>query len=153
MVSPSRILVLCTGNLCRSPLAAAALQRLSERAGVALQVRSRGLSAALGHRVPAGTLAAAAASGLCLEDHTPSQVTAADAEWAEEALVMEPWQRERLQALRADLLVTGLWEELSLPEIPDPYGRSPEFHAAVGRLLEQALGAWLARRFPGPFLA
>src|SRR5439155_17823810 len=67
------ILVVCTANRCRSPLAAALLRDEISRRGVAARVDSSGLLEA-GHPATEETLDAASALGLDLEDHRSGQL-------------------------------------------------------------------------------
>ena len=144
---PRRILVVCTGNLCRSPFAAGLLAHLAGAGGLDLQVRSRGLGAADGLAPPAPTRLAAAARGFDLAGHRGTQIELADTEWAEEILVMEPWQLEGVRGLDPVGRVTGLWTFLpGRREIPDPYGSDEEEHRRTARLLEDALRRWLEER-------
>ena len=54
--TPYRILFVCTGNTCRSPMAAALLRhRLGERAGV--EIASAGISAPAGSPASANAVA------------------------------------------------------------------------------------------------
>jgi protein-tyrosine phosphatase len=81
-----RVLVLCTGNICRSPYASARLKELSDP-GPDLEVRSAGL---IGPDRPAPDNARSAAEkrGLDLEDHISQLVTREAVEWAELIVVM-----------------------------------------------------------------
>ena len=52
MVLPSPILMICAGNLCRSPFAEVYMRMRFEEAGVAAECYSRGLLAMPGRKVP-----------------------------------------------------------------------------------------------------
>lgn len=54
----SRILIVCTGNTCRSPMAEAMLRRMAEERGLDVEVRSAGVSTADG--LPISSYAAVA---------------------------------------------------------------------------------------------
>ncbi len=143
---PPRVLVVCSGNLCRSPLAGAILERLARERGIPLEVRDRGLTPLEGESPPGETLAAAREMGLDLSGHRGRGLGVEDLEWADRVLVMEPWQKEAIQAWKAGKArVEGLWEWApgSPGWIPDPYMERGETHRAVARLLEKALAAWL----------
>ncbi len=140
------MLVACTGNLCRSPLAGAILERLAGEKGLPLEVRTRGLTAVEGESPPLETLRAAREAGLDLSGHRGRQLNTEDLEWADRVLVMEPWQKEALEGMKSGgALVQGLWEWApgSPGEIPDPYMEEAGAHLRVLRLLERALEAWL----------
>jgi protein-tyrosine phosphatase len=122
-----RILVLCEGNLCRSPFAALLLERALGSRGVA--VESAGLGAANGHPAPDFAQEVAAELGVSLAEHRSrmldrSQVLAAD--WI---LVMDLDQRRRLVAFapeaegKVELLGRFAPGAGRTPEIPDPMDR------------------------------
>ncbi|MCS7313804.1 MAG: low molecular weight phosphotyrosine protein phosphatase, partial [Acidobacteria bacterium] len=88
-----RILVVCTGNLCRSPMAAVYLKHRLRQRQVPHEVQSAGIMAWPDQ--PASELAqrVVASSGLSLHGHRSRPLTAdwlAEADWV---LVMEPWHR------------------------------------------------------------
>lgn len=72
---PVRVLFVCIGNVCRSPLAAALLRRIGDGAGVAVEVSSAGTSADIGAPMDPGSAACAARHGLDTPDHTARQLT------------------------------------------------------------------------------
>jgi protein-tyrosine phosphatase len=77
------ILVVCTANQCRSPLAAVALQERADAAGLPIRVRSAGVSAVPGIPATPPTVDAARKLGLDLSEHAsvpldPDDIRAAD---------------------------------------------------------------------------
>lgn len=109
-----RILFVCTGNTCRSPIAevlATAQGIQADSAGVAAQ-RSN-------HATPFATRALRAARGQSLDDHTPQSVDALDLSAYDQIVAMAPTIAQQLRAdydVAPDRLIT--WT------IPDPYGGS-----------------------------
>jgi protein-tyrosine phosphatase len=71
---PLRVLIVCTANVCRSPVAERLLQRRLRDANIPAQVSSAGthVTAARVHRY---TLAAARSRGVDLGDHRPRVLT------------------------------------------------------------------------------
>lgn len=69
-----RVLTVCTGKICRSPLAALALARHAPE----LMVASAGLQAVVGAGFDPGSAAVAAALGLEPGPHVATQFTDAD---------------------------------------------------------------------------
>lgn len=94
-----RVLFVCTGNLCRSPLARALFERLAADAKLAVDSLSAGLHAQPGARPPAEALAIAKEAGLDLSGHAASPVSREIVETADLVLVAERFQASELRAL------------------------------------------------------
>lgn len=92
----SRVLVVCTGNICRSPIAAALLKR-SAAFGADASVTSAGLRAVVDHPVDSVMLkAVAGVAGLDLEDFRARQLTSAMIDDADLILTMTTRQRSEV---------------------------------------------------------
>ena len=85
--SVTDILVLCTANTCRSPMAQALLARRLARRGVAVCVRSAGMLGD-GEQPPPEAVRAMAGYGLDTEPHRSYQVAAIDLAHADLVLAM-----------------------------------------------------------------
>ena len=83
-----RILVICTGNICRSPLAAALLTRGLVEKGTA-SVQSAGVAALTGHAAEETVSRIAAEHGISLADHCATQISIDATRQAELILAME----------------------------------------------------------------
>ena len=90
-----RVLVLCHGNICRSPFA----ERLLAERGRALQVTSAGLAAADGDPADPTARRVAESFGISLEEHRSRRVTGDDLEAADLVLVMQGSQAQAVRAL------------------------------------------------------
>ena len=140
------ILVVCTGNICRSPVAAAMLAAtLPGR-----RVDSAGLGALVGHGVEPTARELAEADGLDVANHQARQLTEAMLQAADLILVMSEGQRHAV----ADLAPAALGKTMLLGkwldggkgrEIPDPYRKSREAFEHVHGLLREATAAWVKR--------
>jgi len=119
-----RILVVCHGNIIRSPLAARLIERLVADNSRALTVASAGLGAEPGR--PSHTLAVEAAAPLRIDlrDHAAKRLTAEDVASADAIFVMDVEQRLRLRRRHPDaaaktFLLASLAADTPL-EVRDP---------------------------------
>lgn len=95
LATPLRVLVLCTSNICRSPLAAALLRAALPPT---CTVTSSGLWAWDGREASTHSvkLAARRLGGNPLRDHRSTELTHAILDAADAIFIMEPWQAESL---------------------------------------------------------
>lgn len=137
-----RILVVCSGNTCRSPAAGAAIRSAARRAGIEIEVSTAGISAAETGRPPTPVMVEAARARGILISGTASQVTAEEVEAADLILAMDRQIALFLQALaptsRVELLgIHG--RSGTTHEIPDPYGGDEAaYEATLDRIIDAA---------------
>jgi protein-tyrosine phosphatase len=141
-----RILVVCTGNICRSPVAEAMLRQ----ALPAKQFSSAGLGALVGQGVELTARELAEADGLDVSDHHARQLTRDMLAHADLVLVMSQGQRRAVGELAPEALgktlPLGKWlEEGQGRDIPDPYRKSNEAFTHVHTLLKASTDAWAKR--------
>lgn len=152
---PSQILILCHGNICRSPFAAELLQRQLLRSRVEVRIRSAGFLAS-GRPAPPEALEAASNWNIDLTSHRSARVSAELLRGADLIVVMEPVQRwvvaARFSRPMRDVLVLG---DLDLQPaasraIPDPWGRArAAYEGSYARIARcVAVLAALLRRLP-----
>jgi protein-tyrosine phosphatase len=122
-----RVLVICHGNICRSPFAGRLLALRTPH----LEVRSAGLEAVQGRPAEDAARRAALAFGVELADHRAHRMAADDAAWADLILGMEGHHVAGVH--RAWPIGKGktflLGDFLAQPpfRIDDPWGREDEF--------------------------
>jgi protein-tyrosine phosphatase len=138
MVSPPEVLILCTANVCRSPMAQALLTKRLAALGQAVTVRSGGM---LGDGEPPRpeAITAMVGYGLDIASHRSRGVTAGDLERADLTLAMA---RENLRYA----VVTGpaIWPRAFT--ICELVRRG---QAIGGRRPGESLAGWLARAHAG----
>ena len=136
-----RILTVCIGNICRSPMAEALLADRLRRRGIAAVVESAGLAALVG--LPADPVARElmAERAIDIAGHRARQLTPELIRSFELILVMEAEQRRAVEAMlpaaRGRVRCIGHWGGF---DVPDPYRRGrPAFEQALA-LIERGLG-------------
>jgi protein-tyrosine-phosphatase len=122
-----RILFLCTGNTCRSPLAEALARREAiERGLVEVEVSSAGTSAWDGASASDGALLVALERSLDLSAHRARQLTPEIVSQHDVILAMGPHHLERAEALggegKSHLLTAFAASSSGGKAINDPFG-------------------------------
>lgn len=138
---PQKILVLCYGNICRSPYAAHRLKELLP--GGSFEIRSAGFFPEPDREPPRSYLALVAERGIDLTAHRSSLVDTALADWADVIVIMDRINWRQVDSLNGPYTEKTVWlgawghEEAGL-EIEDPYGKPS---GKVQEILERLDGA------------
>ena len=136
----TRILVVCLGNICRSPMAQGVIETRAAAAGLALEVDSAGTGAWHIDEAPDRRgLRAAAARGYDNSRQRARQVRPADFDAFDLILGMDHDNVADLEHLRPP----GTRAEIRLfhpagHEVPDPYYGGPEGYERALDLIEEA---------------
>lgn len=143
--APESLLVICNGNIFRSPFAAAALRRsLAPRGLERVRVDSAGF-AGPGRTTPPDAVAAAARRGIDLSMHSSQLVMADLVRAADLIIVMDAMQRrmicERFGRSPRDVLMLGDFDPLPVATrgIEDPVEQGPEVCARVYARIERCV--------------
>lgn len=138
------ILVLCTGNICRSPVAEAMLK--AHLPGK--HVESAGLGALVDHSADPLAAELAERAGLNIRKHRARQVATEHLRRADLILVMSENQRAQVRsqdpAAAGKTMLLGHWLP-GKPDVPDPYKKSREAFEHVHNMLDNAVQAWLPK--------
>ena len=126
-----KITVVCTGNTCRSPMAAALLGSLLSEA----EVSSAGIYAENGAPASENAVAAMAARGVDISSHRARKLTGADAE-ADMVICMTRRHKAAVKAMFPGARAYTLTELAGeYGDVPDPYGGGPaEYESCAGEL-------------------
>lgn len=140
-----RILTVCTGNICRSPVAEAVLRAaLADGMAQAPELASAGLHALVGHGIDAGSAEAARARGIALHDHAARQFSTEIGRDSDLILVMETHHRQEIAARWPHLLgktfLLGHFEQGR--QVPDPYRQGPGQHAHAVDVILSCAASW-----------
>lgn len=134
------ILVVCVGNICRSPTGERLLQRLLPEHTIS----SAGVGALVGRPIDELAADVATEHGLATGGHEARQLTPDICRDAELILVMSPRNMEEVCRIspesRGKIMLFGKWQ--GYREIPDPYQREREAFERAYELLEEGAISW-----------
>lgn len=137
------VLVVCVGNICRSPTGEALLK--SKLVGRGIEVSSAGLGALTGKPVDATAAQVMAAAGYQLPEHQARQLTSQLLHEHDLILVMEQKHLQSVHSIapeaRGKTFLFGKW--IGGQEVPDPYRQQLPAFEHVFRILDKAADAWL----------
>lgn len=145
---PRRLLVVCLGNICRSPYAAGVLERLLP----GREIRSSGFLEA-NRSAPRLAVSVAAERGVDLTGHASAHITPDVLDWADLVIVMDGRQGARASALASGALHLERLGDfdprpIDTRTVPDPIERDRAFFEAVYDRIDACCGT-IARELDG----
>ena len=143
---PPQVLLVCTANICRSPMAEALWREAAAGGRRQLSVGSAGTEAEPGRPADGTAAELMALRGLDLSGHRAERFRPDLALESELILVMEAGHQRRIQALAPQLAgrvhLLGRW---TTGEIADPFRQDQSIYAECIELLENSVKSWLNR--------
>ncbi len=141
----NKVLIVCVGNICRSPTAEVLLKQRLQEKGKEIHVHSAGLGALVGKDIEPTARQVLVENGIEPNLHSAKQINTAMIGEADLVLAMEQAHLQHLNEIapqaRGKTFLLGKW--LDNKEIPDPYRQQkPAFDHAF-TLIEQSIAAWL----------
>lgn len=141
-----RIIFVCSGNICRSPLAAGmAREKLAQRDHQSVII-SAGTLQIVGKPAAGNSVKAADEIGIDISSHRSQGLTRPLMERADHLVVMAPNHEEFIvkHAPGASGKIVRLWEFTDgYSEIADPIGRSLDAFRHCREVLDEALDGWI----------
>lgn len=131
---PRRLLCVCTGNTCRSPMLAALLAEALRRKGVEATVESAGTGALPGDAASAEAVAAMARRGLDLDGHRSRPLDGLDVSVYERIYAVSS---RHAAFVRAQGVPPTRIEVVAAARggVPDPWGGDAEVYEETARIL------------------
>ena len=152
------VTTVCTGNLCRSPLAEALLRKHLDLLGVTdVIVQSAGTGARAGQRAIGASRTAAEALGADLGSHSTSVMDRATLDESEYVLcaatehldeIFRRWPDADRNKVR---LIGEVLDDPDLVDIDDPYGFDQAMFHLIARVIDGAMAAWAEKLVRNPW--
>jgi protein-tyrosine phosphatase len=136
------VLVVCAGNICRSPTGEYVLKAKLQNKNI--NVSSAGLTALEGKPADENAKKIAQANGVNMDEHQGRQLS--ESLVAQNSLILVMEQRHlndihsQYPQARGKTFLLGKW--IDEAEIPDPYRQSQEAFEHVYKLIDSACSAW-----------
>ena len=153
MSQTRRIICICSGNICRSPMAVALLRQKLEDRQIKAVVISAGTLGLQGRKASEyARLAISEVSsemGEIIEQHRSQGISPPMLQMADRLVVMAPRHERHIQRMVPQVArsIVRLWEyadDRTLSQIPDPVGHDADVFRRCRDLIEGCLDKWLA---------
>jgi protein-tyrosine phosphatase len=137
------ILIVCVGNICRSPMAEYLLQYKIKKQGLDTRVSSAGLGALVDQGADEYAIEVMSEHGIDGTAHRARQLDNEIVKRNELILVMEHWQKKEIESLypyaRGRVHLLGKWTDT---EISDPYKKPKDAFVHAFEKINKACDQW-----------
>lgn len=132
--SGGRLVFICMGNICRSPLAMAVARSLG------METCSYGLSTRGGDKADPRAIEFAEQLNLDLSEHRTSPISNYQPKATDLLICMEPAQYHMLETLYPNIKITilGLWLNKPIAYLHDPYNTNSQYFGRCETMVYQA---------------
>jgi len=146
--SIERVLFVCTGNICRSPMAEGLMiERLREEGRSDISVSSAGIFANPENTAEPFAVQVAREAGVDISGHRARVVNNDNLNWADIVLAMESSQRGFISLAfphqSAKVFLLGNFRRSRGGEIADPYGSSMETYRSCFEEIREAIDGFI----------
>lgn len=145
MNQPFRIIFVCTGNYCRSPLAEVLFKKRMQEAGLLdeVEILSAGTCALSGFPASRGAIYAASRFGLSLDGFSSQPLTRELCDRANLLIVMEKAHLDWVQvsvpeAVSKVVLLGALLDPVQPEDVPDPVSAGEQYFLHIAEMLNRA---------------
>jgi len=140
------VMMVCIGNICRSPMAEVILQHNKPE----LKVYSSGLSALVGKPADPFSVELMAEKNIDLNHHCAQQINSVLVSSSDLILTMERKHIDIIQSkfpeARGKVHLIGKW--IDDKEVPDPYKKNKQAFIEAENIIESGLAAWQTKVWP-----
>ena len=140
-----RVVFVCSGNICRSPMAAGMANTIFAEKGIPAAVISCGTLNIAHEHAARHAIAALQEIGIDISSHRSQGVSLGLVRLGDAVVVMAPNHEAYLNKLAPGLPIVRMWEYFDSPlaEIEDPVGKDLDAFRACRDILEVCLRRWV----------